>query len=540
MEDNNFLEVAEQEIERQNGNIESRQPRLSETSPEQFYLSVLRFGKLSYMDQPEYKSDSRHRDKWLTEIWKMEPNLAGVINSVVAIDKNRGWSLIGGRNLVRRYTNILHNAENGAGYRAFTSLQSQSFYSTDMGGIAEVGRDGEQGPMQALWYVDPARCTLKSNLEFPLTYYPSRGKKQLWRNEDYFRTSSLPSTDETYNQLGFCAISRAVALIQTLIAVHEYDQEQLGARAPQGLLLLHGIAQDQWDQAMRAREADLTRKERMYYGGVEVLASLGQEKIDANLVALSNLPANFDMRTFVDLTMYGYALCFGYDPTEFWPVQFGALGRGRESEVQHMKATGKGGLDFILAYQENVQKELPPTIHFEFDQRDEEAELVEAEVAAAKEAVVTSMYESGLQFGQPLISREEARSLLAANGLIPREWTEAEEESEATDIEAVRQRARELPEIQQFAYQHPKESLVIYEWPKDRQKILWYRAEDMLRHKYQPIAKTRQEEDEILYEDEESGVIITEDDVESAIENADEDVKPFLEAEEIEGEENEQ
>jgi len=524
------LETAEQEIERQNGVIQSKQPRLNDTSPDQFYMSVMRFAKLSYMDQPEYKSDSRTRDRWLSNIWRQEPNLAGVLNSVVAIDKNRGWSLIGGRNMVRRYTDVLHNAEDGAGYRAFTSLEAQSFYSTDIGGIAEVGREGIDGPMQALWYVDPTRCVLSGNSEYPLTYYPNRGKRQKWQASDYFRTSSLRSIDEAYNQLGFCAISRAVALVQTLIAVYEYDQEQLGARAPQGLLLLHGIQQEQWDQAMRSREADLTAKERLYYGGVEVLASMGTEKVEANLVALSSLPANFNRREFVDLIMFGYALCFGYDPTEFWPVQFGALGRGRESEVQHDKATGKGGKDFSLAYQENLQKELPATIHFEFDERDDVAELTAAEVALAKETVITGMYESGLQYGQPLISRDEARSLLAEANLIPREWTLVEEESEATDMEAVRERARGLLEIQRLAYKHPRESIVIYDWPKCQQRVLWHRAEDMLMRSVWPVKRQAK----VLYEDEDSDIIITEEDVDAAIENADEELKPFLDAKEIE------
>jgi hypothetical protein len=528
-DDKALIEVAEAEIERQNGQIQSKQPRFTGDSPEQFYLSVMRFAKLAYMDQPEYKVDSRKRDKWLTEIWKMEPNLAGVMNSVVAIDKNRGWSLIGGRNTVNRVTSTLHGAEDGAGYRAFTGLHSQSFYSTDMGGIAEVGRNGIEGPMQALWHTDPARCVLSGNLETPLTYYPSRGKKQKWTSADYFRTASLRSTDEVFNQLGFCAISRAVALVQTMIAVYEHDQESLGARAPQGLLLLHGITQEQWEQAMRSREADLTAKERIYYGGVEVLASLGVEKIEATLVALSNLPANFDKRTFTDLTMFGYALVFGYDPTEFWPVQFGALGRGRESEVQHQKATGKGGKDFALEYQESLQKELPDTVHFEFDERDDEAELIEAEVALAKQNVVTSMYQAGLQFGQPLISREEARSLLAEANLIPREWTEAEEESEATDEEAARAKARELPEVQRCAYEQPREPIVIYEWPKNRQRVLWHRAEDMLRPR---VWRVKKRQAEVLFE--EGEVVITEEDVDSAIENADEEVKEFLEVEEIE------
>lgn len=527
-----LLEVAEAEVERQNGQIQSRQPRFTSQSPEQFYLSVLRFSKLAYMDQPEYKSDSRRRDRWLTEIWKMEPNLAGVLNSVVAIDKNRGWSMVGGRNLVNRYTRILHNAENGAGWRAFTSLHSQSFYSTDMGGIAEVGRDGIEGPMEKLWHTDPARCVLSSDLETPLTYYPSRGKKQKWGAGDFFRTSSLRSTDEAFNQLGYCAVSRCVMLAQSLIAVLEHDQEQLGARAPQGLLLLHGITQEQWEQAMRSREADLTAKERMFYGGVEVLASMGVDKIDAKLLALSSLPANFDKRTFVDLTMFGYALEFGYDPTEFWPVQFGALGRGRESEVQHEKATGKGGKDFSLEYQENLQKELPDTVHFEFDERDDAAELVEASVALAKENVVTGMYQAGLQFGQPLISREEARSLLAEANLIPREWTEIEEESESTDEEAVRAKYRELPEVQRCAYEIPKEPIVIYEWPKNRQRVLWQRGEDILKPR---VWQAKKRQAEVLFEQDD--IVITEEDVNLAIENAGEEIKEFLEAEEIEGNE---
>lgn len=521
-----LLETAEAEIERQQNGVSSKQPRFAD-SPEQFYLSVLRFSKLSYMDQPPYSPDSRKRDRWLGELWKMESHLAGVLNSVVAIDKNRGWTLVGGRNLVNRYTNILHNAEDGAGWRAFTSLHSQSFYTADINAIAEVGREGREGPMQALWHVDPTRCRLTGSSEFPLDYYPKNGKRQKWSAADFFRTASLRAIDESMNQLGYCAISRAVMFVQTMIAVMEHDQEELGARAPQGLLLLHGITQEQWNQAMRAREADLTNKERMYYGGVEVLASMGAEKIDAKLVALSNLPANFDSRVFTDLTMFGYALCFGYDPTEFWPVQFGALGRGRESEVQHRKATGKGGLDFILGYQENLQRELPPTVHFEFDQRDEEGELLEAEVAQAKQAVVTAMYESGLQFGQSLISREEARSLLAEANLIPREWTEIEEESESTDIEAVRARARELPEVQRCAYEMPHEPIVVYEWPKNRQRVLWNNGLDVLRTKRR--MKVRQE---VLYDANE--VVITEEDVDAAIESADEEIKELLEAEEVE------
>ena len=59
---------------------------------------------------------------------------------------------------------------------------------------------------------------------------------------------------------------------------------------------------------------------------VEVIASGGMEQADAKLVALSQLPTGFDREVFTDQLMYGYSLVFGFDPTEFWPVNAGALG----------------------------------------------------------------------------------------------------------------------------------------------------------------------------------------------------------------------
>ncbi|NIV32859.1 MAG: hypothetical protein GWN58_26455, partial [Anaerolineae bacterium] len=65
-------------------------------------------------------------------------------------------------------------------------------------------------------------------------------------------------------------------------------------------------------------------------------------------------------------------LITGTDASEFWPVQTGALGRGRETEIQHRKAASKGAMEFALAYQEQLQNELPDSLLFEFEQRDAE------------------------------------------------------------------------------------------------------------------------------------------------------------------------
>jgi hypothetical protein len=210
------------------------------------------------------------------------------------------------------------------------------------------------------------------------------------------------------------------------------------------------------------------------------------DDVDAKLVALSQLPAGFDQKIFTDLLIYGYALCFGYDPREFWPVSSGALGTATETEAQHRKATGKGGKEFILGLQEELQGNLPDTLHFEFDERDVDGEMAEAALQLAQVQAVTVMM--GAQ-PEAVLSKEQALTLLAEQGVIPREWTVVEEDVEATDTEdadspdssvedvpgtegtpaqptdeqaAQQARYLQVPEVQRALHEHPDEPLIEY------------------------------------------------------------------------------
>ena len=289
-----------------------------------------------------------------------------------------------------------------------------------------------------------------------------------------------------------------------MFALYEHDFEQMGAKAPRGLLLLKGISEKSWQRAMEARDAKLDSKGYEYYGALAVLAS-SAKTIDAQLVALSELPKGFNMREFMDMLMYGFALCFGYDPSEFWPVQFGAMGRGTEMEVQHEKATGKGRLDFPLTFQEQWQGFMPETIEFMFDQRDEKGDLLHASVNQAWINVVNSM--SGI------ISVEESRVLLADYGVLPRSWAETEVESttdldekdqkevvdddlereptpaEPDDMQArvqtsrlkiLKEELKQRPYIWRCAEKFPEEPIVQYSWPGNTMLKLWDRAEEIL------------------------------------------------------------
>lgn len=477
----------------------SKQPRFSENYNSVFSSIYLWINKKE-LDPPEYKTDSRSRDKWLRRFYTLEPHWMGVVNQCVQIDSNRGWVLIGGRNQVKRYMNILQGAEGG--WRTFVKKASLSFLTSDMCAVVELGRDGKGGPLRGLYNVDPVRCKLSGPSS--LQYYPSSGKFQTWEEyQDYFRIVAMPSADESFNNLGYSATSKAIEIVKILYGVLMHDQEQVGARMPEGLLLLQGISERQWVQALEARKENLDALDRRWFGGIMALASSGADQISANLVSLSQLPANFDRKTFIDMCLYAYALIVGYAPGEFWPVQYGAMGRGKEEEQQGMRATSKGGTEFILGLQENVQNEMPNTLHFEFEQRNEDGLLLQAQVSQAWADVVKTLYARPSECDEPVLTRDECRSLLVKNQVIPSDWTEVEEETQITDTddssaeasEAVEEEVRkfkndllDIPSVYRAAQANWSEPIVRYEWPSGRTTVLWNRGFEAISRKSFPVS----------------------------------------------------
>lgn len=532
------LERIERALEKAN----SKQPRFkqNEFEPGAFFSSTLRWVTQAQDTEPEYRPDNRIRDRWLATFWQREPHLAGVLSSVNAIDSNRGWVMIGGRNQVARYTSVLHGAEDGAGWRQYISQQSLAYYTADIGALTETGRDGKNGPLRAIYNLDPTKCRLTGDRKAPLQYDKT---KKPWSEDDFFRLVSMRSVLEEYYGLGFCAVSRVLDLVKIMLAVYTHENEMLGARAPKGLLLLQNVSENQWKEAMKARDASLDSDMRRYYNAVAVIAQEGVDSIDAKLIALSQLPEGFDIEVFTNLLMYAYALCIGYDPIEFWPVLAGQLGRGRETDIQHRKGTGKGGLNFMLAFQEQLQEQLPETVHFEFEQRDQEGVLLDAQVGQAWADLVMTLYggkksvapgPSGPAGGDGtptdttvaqkagVITLEEARSLLATAGVIPASWTSMTEDVMATDAspqsdgrELEMRKKREIimenETVRRAAFQFPDEPIIRYHWQpgtRGRTEVLFERGSQAFeRTRYtlvKPVALIEEKAEEPLDGDEEA------------------------------------
>jgi len=481
----------------QNGEFISDQDQYREDNPNFYFQTALKWAS---EETPPFSLNSKKRDKWLIDFVRKEPHLNGVLGTATSLVANRGWKLVGGRNLVNSVRRVLQDADKaeghrfGSGWRHYIRNGARAFYNTDMGFISEIGRDGPSengmiGPMRALWSTDPTRFLLTGNVEEPLEYASRNRGVQKWKEPDFFRIASNPVLEEEYHDLGYCAISIVVEVAKILVAVYRYDQEQLGAIAPQGLLLLRNISQRQWNDSMTARAAKLKGDERKYFGGVAVLASLGPNEIDAKLVALSELPKNFVRQDFITLLMYLYSLVFGFSPDEFWPVQIGwLLGRNTEAELGLERATQKGDADFFMAFQDRFQRELPsfgidsPSVLFTFDQRNDRGKLMAADVAFKMSRAVSLLYDTGLDLGVPLLTREQALRLLVDQGIVPAEYTDIEEETQADDTHAVRSRdtARANIGIARYAEYFPNEPIIMYEWPFDRATILWESGSEML------------------------------------------------------------
>ena len=463
--------------------VESKQPRfaIDRKNINQIFNQIYGLAKNDIFNEPAYSPDSSKRDTWLAKIVKKEPYLLGILQSVVSIDRNRGWTLVGGKIQVKKFINILHNfnvSPDLFGWRNGFSVSAQNYYQSDLGAVVEIGRSQANGPLAALYTVDPTKCHLTGNNETPLRYNNGPRDKQLWNTTDYFRVTSFPSPTEQMNGLGYCAISRCLELAKLLVSVFEHDREKLGSKAPKGILTINGgLTLAQWLDSLEESTAELKALEREYYTGVQVLVGDAGSDIKVEFTPLSTLPDQFDQQKFATMIIGGYALAFGYDPREFWSMSEGTLGSGNEAKAQHRKASSKGGLDFVLGFQEKIQAELPETLEFEFEQRDVEGDIAEVEFRKAQLDVINEMWKSTNAGSQVMISYPEVRQLLVEAKLIHGDWTIEDEEVQVTDTDDMGE-VLEKESVQRAIEKFPKDEIVRYSSTGNKFKTLLRAGEE--------------------------------------------------------------
>jgi hypothetical protein len=208
------------------------------------------------------------------------------------------------------------------------------------------------------------------------------GKRIRFKPHEVEHFTSLNSPRELDLGIGFCAVARAVRAAQLLMALHDYDAEKLSNLPPEGVATVTGLTMEEFNDAVAMWQA--TRKKDNSLTFPQVLWLIGQDpstNVSIQLQSFSQIPESFDRNTVVTQYINTLALCFGVDSREFWPISSGSLGTASESEIQHLKAKGKGSGEIITNVERHINFQLPEDSDFAFDTQDIEEDGVAATTA---------------------------------------------------------------------------------------------------------------------------------------------------------------
>ena len=366
------------------------------------------------------------RDYYLSEIWHEEPILAGAIYSMSAKMTALKWRVTGRKNLAMSYAKLLSRAAymEGFGWGGFSASTTVDFFTVDRGSFWETPRVGSRftGKLADIGHIDSLACTLTGNTKHPMVYDSEvTGQSLRFRHGQYVHFASLPSSREKYLGIGFCAVSRALKAAHLLIGLHKYDSEKLANLPPEGVASVTGLTMDEFKDALRLWKAARKKDDSLTFP--QVLWLIGSQpnvQVTVDFVGFSQVPESFDRQTVVVQYVNTVALCFGVDSREFWPISTSTLGTAAESEIQHMKARGKGPGEYITATERAVNNELPEGVDFSYDTQDMEEDMIAAGVAKGWVDAFLPLTTAG-GAAEELITKDEFMRLLADKDVIP-DW----------------------------------------------------------------------------------------------------------------------
>jgi hypothetical protein len=382
------------------------------------------------------KRGSQDYRYWLDKLWKDEPILAGAVYSMEAKMQAMSWRILGGRNNANRMSSMLARARylGGVGWSGFIGASAIDFYTQDLGVFWEVLREGDSqwGRMSDLATIDSRNCIMTGNVSKPVYYASSVVSQEIYyKPGEFIHFDSMPSPDEREWGSGYCAVSRASRAAKLLIALHDYDAEKLSNLPPEGIASVTGLTDREFRQAIVMWQAERKKNNSLTFPQVMWLVGNNPgAKVSVDIASFSQVPESFDRQTVVSQYVNTLALCFGVDTREFWAISTGALGTASEAEVQHMKARGKGGGEFISLVERALNAEFPQDTTFEFDTQDVEEDMIAAGIAKAWVDAYLPLVESE----KGILSVDDFKRILADNRALP-EWVVSGERAAITSEE---------------------------------------------------------------------------------------------------------
>lgn len=343
---------------------------------------------------------SKERDIKLRQYWLISHNtlLQGAISSLVKRITATPWELSGGRNLTRRYQDMLQNAEFGQGWKDFWVKVLTDYFTQDFGGVIEVIGAGNadkpiRGPVTGLAHLDRQRCLATGDLEYPIVYYNdvvdiNNNKKTSVHRMHFTRvirlTDMVSPIERSYDN-GLCALSRAITVSNAQILMGRYQNEKLSNAPPVGLITFSNVQPGDVDIFRSQYAADRQRDGSNTYAPIMEMQSIDPANpIDVNFVPFAQLPDSFNYKEYMESHVNMLALALGEDPQEIWPLSGGQFGTGTQSQILARKGRAKAYADVLKMIERILNLwVLPESLEFAFKFTDSERDKEEAETAQA-------------------------------------------------------------------------------------------------------------------------------------------------------------
>jgi hypothetical protein len=388
---------------------------------------------------------SEKRDQQL-RAFVYRPNndiLAGAVSSMIKKFKAMNWKIEGPLRVVNRYQKVLTTAEFFQGWSFWLGKVLFDYYTQDKGAFSEIIGAGDPngplvGPVIGLAHLDAQFCQLTGDIEYPVIFNnPKTNNAHRLHTTRVAHFVDMPSPAEGMNNTGFCGVSRVIGSSEILLKINRYKNEKLNDLPEAGLLLFNNVLPQRWDDAKADYNRETRRLGQEHWRNVMTMFNLDPAKpATADFISFSNLPEAFNELESTNTYATILALAFGVDVREFWPITGGALGSQSESLIMHQKARGKGVGEAIGMIERILNwKVLPDSATFAFDFKDDDEDLLSAEIDEKRTNTIMSMWQDD---GLGPVNRFEIRQMLADNvSYFQDDFLEidATQEEDATDNE---------------------------------------------------------------------------------------------------------
>lgn len=341
---------------------------------------------------------TRTRDMWLRQYYYALHNTmvqSAIVNTTRKV-VSTSWEIVGKRN-VPYFQDVLVDAHLGKGWEEFLFRVLQDFFTQDFGAFIEIiGAGNPETPLKG-------RVLGVAHLDSLRVYHnPDRSRRQRENWPFYYRTDpddsgqtalvkmhrsrimrlvDAPSADARLLGNGFCAMSRLMSTSYAQQLMRRYIIEKLSDLPPAGAVIFNNIGNP--DAAIARFKAENRTQGNDVWSGITQFTKLRpNEPASIDFLNFSQLPDQFNRKEYTEEDAIEVANAIGIDPQDIRPISGGSFGTGMQSVVLAQKGRGK-----VLSYLfTSLERRfnfhiLPPSLEFQFKQRDGEQEKEDAERA---------------------------------------------------------------------------------------------------------------------------------------------------------------